>query len=227
MRSGVIILCRYSSNRLPGKILLEINDKSILQYIIERLAPLGQSNVVVATSTESSDDTIATFCTTWNIPVFRGDLNDVAQRFLDCACHFGFDYAVRINGDNLFTDAELICKLVGIAEKEGYEFVSNVQGRTFPIGMSVEVVKVNKYATMISKFNEDKYHEHVTLYFYEHPSSIKAFFVRNEEMPSAAGIHLAIDEQADIHQAETLLNKMDKPHTAYSWKEIINLLQQT
>ena len=37
MKIGIIILCRYDSNRLPGKILKRINGKPVLNYIIERL----------------------------------------------------------------------------------------------------------------------------------------------------------------------------------------------
>ena len=119
MKIGLIILCRYNSSRLPGKILKQINGKEILTYIYERLLLSNYSNqIVVATSNNSDDDIIEEFCKTNQINCYRGSKDNVAQRFLDCATAFRFDYAVRINGDNILLDSHLIDKLVEISLKE-------------------------------------------------------------------------------------------------------------
>ena len=85
MKIGFVIICRYNSSRLPGKILMEINGKSILQYIIERLSlVVPENNIVVATSEEKTDNPIAEYCIKNKINVFRGSLDNVALRFLNC-----------------------------------------------------------------------------------------------------------------------------------------------
>ena len=54
--TGLIILCRYNSNRLPGKILKEINGKTILKYIYERLSKINLNHeIIIATSNLESD----------------------------------------------------------------------------------------------------------------------------------------------------------------------------
>ena len=69
MKIGFIILCRYNSTRLPGKILKEINGKPIIQYIVDSLLNITSTgNIVVATSGQKSDNPISDYCNKNNIP---------------------------------------------------------------------------------------------------------------------------------------------------------------
>ncbi len=218
---GIIVLCRYNSSRLPGKILKSINGKPILAYILERLSLLGDEyQIVVCTSEKTTDDPIAAFCKQHGVSCFRGDLDNVAQRFLACAKHFGFETAVRINGDNLFADPKLIELVMLEMERENYDFVSNVQGRTFPRGMSVEAVRVSVYEECYNNFSErDK--EHVMTFFYSWNEGRK-HYVMNPE-PIESGLNLAIDTSEDLKRANEIISMMKEAHTSYSYMDIVNL----
>jgi spore coat polysaccharide biosynthesis protein SpsF len=98
---GIIILSRYSSTRLPGKALIEINGTTLLGNIINNIKlNLPEVKCIVATSIHKSDDIIEKFCKNNLTNYFRGDLNNVAKRFLECSIKYKLDIAVRINGDN-------------------------------------------------------------------------------------------------------------------------------
>jgi len=225
MKVGVIVLCRYSSSRLPGKILKTINGKPILAYIIERLK-MSQltGDIIVATSTELSDDVISEYCAQNNINCFRGDLNNVAKRFLDCAEANQLDYAIRINGDNLWVDPSLLDNMIAIANTENYDFVSNVKNRTFPIGMSIEILNTNFYRNALKMIASDHYKEHVTLYLYDHPETANSHFVYNDKIQEAKNLKLAIDDEKDFKFAQSIINTMDKDHTHYGLNEIIKII---
>ncbi len=224
MKVGIIVLCRYSSSRLPGKILLNINDKPVLSYILERLKLSKYADgIVVATSNHSSDDQIKTYCQDHSTRVFRGSLDNVSQRFADCSSSNGFDYSIRINGDNLFTDPYLIDHAVELAIDGNYDFVSNVDGRTYPTGMSVEVIKTSFYEKIIEKFRLPSHSEHVTAYIYENPNIGLTRFFYNETLTRAHGLKLALDSEEDLNFVSLLINRMDKPHTDYSWEDIVKL----
>lgn len=195
-----------------------------MQILLERLELLGSENIIIATSHEETDDVIAAYCNKHNINVFRGSLNDVAGRFLAAACHFKLDYAVRINGDNLFADAHLIKDVTHIAMANQYDFVSNVPGRTFPTGMSIEVIKTSFYNEAYSLFKEEKYLEHVTLYFYEHPDVCKnCHFIQNEQLAVAIGNKMAIDTKEDIDIANKIIEQLGNRYAIADWKEIVQL----
>jgi spore coat polysaccharide biosynthesis protein SpsF len=224
MKVGIIVICRYNSSRLPGKILKEINGKPLLSYILERLQQSKyHENIVIATSDEETDQPIVDYCQQHKVPYFRGDLKNVSLRFAKCMQFFNFDYGVRINGDNIFTDPQLVDQAIDLALKNDYDIVSNVKGRTFPTGMSVEVVSSKFYNEQIHKFSEERHLEHVTLYFYENEKAGNFCFFTNEEMEEAKGLKMAVDTQNDFTFVSSIIKKMDKPHFYYDWKAITKI----
>jgi len=221
--TGIIVLCRYNSSRLYGKILKKINGKEILQYIFERLEELNENHpIVVCTSVEETDDPIIDFCRNNNIDFFRGSLENVAERFLSCAKIYNLENAVRINGDNLFLDSELIKQMIGVIETKKAMFVSNVKDRTFPKGMSVEIVNVEFYQKHYPRFLPEDL-EHVMTYFYRlNEKNAGIEYVYNESEYSEK-INLAIDTQEDFDNANSIINMMGKNHKEYGYKEIVTL----
>lgn len=225
MKVGIIILCRYDSSRLPGKILRKIADKPILAYIYERLRLCADpTEITVATSVEPSDDPIYRYCCDLNIQCFRGSKEDVSERFLLCSESNKFDYAIRINGDNLFADTNVISSMIKIARGGQYDFISNVKGRTFPIGQSVEIVKSSFYRDIYSMMTSSESREHVTLYLYQNENLGKRYYYQNESLPEARRLKLAIDDKDDFDRAQGIINRMKEVHTRYNLREILELL---
>jgi len=219
MKIGAIIICRYNSSRLPGKILKPIEGKEILLHIYERLSQIQNLNITVATSIEITDDPIVTFCEEKSIPYFRGSLNNVSERFLKAAENQGLDYAIRVNGDNLFIDIEAMQEMMSLAHRNTYDFISNVKGRSFPFGMSIEIVKTTFYKSIFSKLDSDYYKEHVTIYFYENEKSGAFFFYYNTKVETAKGLKIAIDTADDFTKASDIVKKINM--TSYNLKEIV------
>ena len=223
MKIGFIILCRYDSNRLPGKILKKINGKPVLDYIIERLKLVdGNYQICIATSKYQSDGPLVNYCKKKGINFFRGSKNNVAKRFLDCSLKMNIDYAVRINGDNLFTDPSIITKMLNITKLNKWIFITNVLKRTFPEGISVEIIKVSHLKEKIAFF--DKYEqEHVMPYFYKNLNEKKIFKLYNKSNLKEPRVNLAIDTPEDFKLASEIINSMISPSHTYTTEEIINL----
>jgi spore coat polysaccharide biosynthesis protein SpsF len=221
MTVGVVILCRYSSSRLPGKILLPVAGKSILTHIVERVRRSGLP-VMVATSDESSDDPVERHCRRLDVTCFRGSLDNVAERFLMAARSQDWRYATRINGDNLFIDAEVLREMAKIAGSGEYDLITNVPGRSYPPGASIEIVDVQAYSLLAARFTEPGHREHVTLYLYEHPESCRTYIHVNPQREEMAGINLAIDTPEDYLRAQRIAAAMPAPLLERTLIEIIN-----
>lgn len=224
---GIVILSRFSSTRLPGKALKEINGKKVLEYIIERVSqivPLSQ--IVIATSEEFSDDPIANFGEKYGVKVHRGSLENVSRRFYQAAKEQGWEYAVRINGDNIFMDTDLLKSMTKLAVKHEYNFVSNVKERTFPKGMSIEVLKLSYYEKLLGIIENDQhYKEHVTLYLYDHDDHKNHYYVKNVQIPQAAGIQMALDTPADFERTKYIISQFQEEHYNYNLEAIFNILK--
>jgi spore coat polysaccharide biosynthesis protein SpsF len=225
---GVIILTRFNSTRLPGKALRSINGKQVLTYILERLTQvIPITNIVVATSIESTDDPIHEYTVRMGVKCFRGSLENVAERFFDAAIRNSFDYAIRINGDNLFVDINLLRNMIQLVERNNYDFISNVKNRTYPPGMSIEIVRTQYFNDHLKKIRKNAaYREHVTLYFYEHEEAGKYHYIYNDTYLNNIGVNLAIDTQEDFLRCRNIINKFDLPHWEYNFTEILNILKE-
>ena len=132
------------------------------------------------------------------------------------------DFAIRINGDNIFTDPIIIRKIIEFSHTGHYNFLSNVQGRTFPPGISVEMVNVQIMKKNISMFN-DYEQEHVMAFFYKNLPENQILYYKNSEFEYPKVLHLALDTKNDFNKIESIIQNMIKPHWTYSTKEIIDL----
>lgn len=222
---GVVLLCRNSSSRLPGKALIQIEGKAILQYIIERIEQvLDRKSIVIATSTSGIDDTIQKFADDNKIFCYRGSLKDVSLRFYSAADHRKWKYAIRINGDNIFLDIPLLRKMIQISKLNKYDFISNVKNRTYPKGMSIEILNIPYYRTLLNDIQKkSEYEEHVTKYLYEHDTSDNYFYVYNKTLPQAGGIQLALDTPDDLIVIQKIICSFTRPHWEYNLYEIFSI----
>ena len=228
MKIGTCLLCRYSSSRLPGKILRPLGEKPILQHIYDKLLTvIPKETVFVTTSNEASDDIIEAYCKDHGINIFRGDLKNVAGRFLAAAKANGFDYVTRINGDAPFINMGMYANMLDICRSGDYDFITNVKDRTFPIGMSAEILKTSFYEAVqpAIQANED-YKEHVTLYLYEHPEVGKRFYLFNTEYPELTGLHLAIDEEKHYQLAQRIVRALGDKYYSCTFNQFSKAIQQ-
>ena len=222
---GVVIVCRYNSSRLPGKILKVIEGKTILERIYERINQVFPTNkIIVATSIEKTDDVIQEFCKENNIQLYRGSLENAAERFLKAGDKLETDYIIRVNGDNLFIDLDLLNEVLKISETGNYDFITNVKGRTYPFGMSIESLNRENYQNIyFHHINTTIYKEHITLVLYESPHLIKSYYIYNNEEPRAKGINLAIDTKKDFENAQKLIKEIELSGIDYSLSNLIDL----
>ena len=206
MRIGTLILCRYSSTRLPGKIMRHLGDKPILLHLYEKLKLVVPADtIVVTTSLDSGDDIIEEYCIKNDIQVFRGSLPNVAERFLAAAKSYDFDFVSRINGDAPFLCMPQYANMLVACRTNQYDLISNVQGRTWPRGMSLEVVRVSLYEELQKVIQTDKfYYEHVTSYFYAYPDVGRRYDMINARYPELKDLHLAVDEMKDYEFAQRM-----------------------
>ncbi len=222
MRIGAIIQARMTSRRLPGKVLAEVHGRPMMQYLLERVERCTElDGVVVATSTDPSDDPIESFCAERGVDCFRGSLENVAARFCEAAQRHGLDAFVRLCADSPLLDPALIDQAVATYRSGGADLVTNVLGRSFPPGQSVEVISAPVFAEAIPHMSSADHREHVTSYFYDHRKDFKIKAIRSDH--DGGDVDFAIDTPRDLDRFKALVAAMDRPHWSYSLAELIEL----
>ena len=170
MKVPAIIFSRMSSSRLPGKALRHIAGEPLIKRVINRVSKVQNlSTIVVATSNSRTDDGLTQYIQSLNIEVFRGAAHDVLNRAVSCASYLGVDKFVRINGDSPFIDPELLEKGIDMWGDPNLDLISNVFPRTYPVGMSVEIIKTDSLKKILGLTADSCDREHITQFFYKTP----------------------------------------------------------
>ena len=193
-----------SSNRLPRKMLQNIGDMKLVDHVFNNLSEAENiTDVVIATSKNDSDDELVNYCQRRNIECFRGNLDDVASRFLQISQDKKASAFVRISGDSPLIDPTLIDQLVVEFQNENADLITNVQVRSFPKGQSVEVLNSRTFREAYKNFDTNSHFEHVTQYFYENSSS---FRIKNiESHGNYRDINLSVDTDEDLARLKQLI----------------------
>lgn len=223
MRVGAIAHARMSSSRLPGKVLRPLAGRPALALLLDRLALAREPDVVaVATSDRPEDDPIAELCAARGTPCHRGPLDDVAARMLGAAEALGFDAFVRVNGDSPLIDPALVDRAIRLLHARGCDLVTNVFPRSFPVGQSVEAIRVEAMRTAVAEMTDPAYREHVTQWFYAHPERVRIESFTSDDGDFSEMV-LALDTPEDAAAVEAVVARMERPVEEYGWREIAEL----
>lgn len=221
MKVGAVIIARYNSTRLYGKVLKELHGIPAIEHTYNRLLQvLTPEQITIATSDQPTDDPIIEFAKKKGWNVFRGSLDNVAERFLKASRLMKWDYAIRTNGDNIFIDLDCLRKMYTVAQKGTTDFLTNVMDRTYPKGMSIEIVRTDFYANCYAKLvGNPEYEEHVTLALYQNNWGLYEYFYNNK-VKELQGIQLALDTSEDFKRIDQLIEILGVSYENYSLEDI-------
>lgn len=196
-----IIQGRMGSNRLPGKILLDIGGQPMLARVVNRVRRARTiEQVVVATTLDLSDDPVAVFCRQNGYPCYRGDLFDVLDRYYQAASNYSADIVVRITADCPVIDPFEIDRIVGAFLESGGDFAANRLplpfSRSIPIGLDVEVVSFPALERAWKEATEKYEREHVMPYFYDQEGRFNILVLEHE--PNLGQLRWTVDTPQDL-----------------------------
>ena len=217
-----IVQARMSSSRLPGKVLLPLMGKPMLARQIERIKRARSlESVIVATSTNSDDDEIASMCAGRGIECERGSLVDVLDRYYRIAERCRPQHIVRLTGDCPLTDPIVIDAVVDFACAGAYDYASNTLEPTFPDGLDVEVCT---YSALERAWKEAKLpseREHVTPYIKKHPDFFRGSFKFHQDHSAQ---RWTVDEPEDFAVVKRIYEALMPDNPAFGMQEIIEFI---
>ncbi len=191
-----IVQARMTSKRFPGKVLAPFHGRPILAHVVERLSTVLPDAIVIATSTDSSDDPVDSYGRALGVPVFRGSLDNVVSRFQCCLEAYPSEWFLRVCADSPLLDPTLVSQLVEQIGPE-VDLVTNTFPRTFPKGLSLELVRVRAFNEIDATQITSEEREHVTKYLYDNQGRFRIVNVLSPE-PAPSSVSLAVDTVEDL-----------------------------
>lgn len=211
-----------SSRRVPGKVLRKLGDQPLLAYVVERCQGVRSADIVaIVTSTDSTDDRLDSWARARGVTLFRGSLSDVAGRFREATETYALDAFLRVNADSPFIDPGLLDHAVELYRSDDADLVTNVFPRSYPVGLSVELIARSTLAKAMQDMTDSADLEHVTRAIYRNSANYR---IRNFSAPvDLSDRTLAVDNPGDISRLERLLEGMNAPHWEYGAEDICTL----
>lgn len=219
-----ILQARMSSSRLPEKVLRPIVGRPMLEHQIKRINRARLiDKMVLATSTDPSDDPLERFCVKTDTDCFRGDLDNVLDRFYRAAKKYNPEHIVRLTGDCPLTDPEVIDATIQYYLDNDFDYVSNSLQPTFPDGLDVEVFS---FAALEQAFEEAELpseKEHVTPYINRNPGLFKIGNYSNTE--NLSGLRWTVDEPRDFEFVTQIYEALYEAKPHFLTADILQILK--
>lgn len=224
MTTLIIVQARMTSTRLPGKVLLPLAGEPMLSRLVERLRRVQRADgIVVATTTNTTDDPIAALCAQLDVPCHRGSEHDVLSRYADAARLHGADVVVRITSDCPLIDPALIDQVIAAYAEGDSDYVSNMLPPTWPYGMAVEVFSAAVLAQAHAEATQATEREHVTPFLYWHPERYR---LRNVASPVDLSHHRwTVDTPEDYELVSRLFDHLMLTHPNFTQANVLQLLE--
>jgi len=183
MRTLVIVQARTSSTRLPGKVMLPLAGRPLLQRLIERvLAARTPSELAVATTQDAQDEKIVELCRRLGVRCFRGHPTDLLDRHYRAGQEARADVVVKIPSDCPLIDPSIVDRVLGCYQQslDRWDFASNLHPPTYPDGNDVEVIPMGVLETAWRESVRPLDREHTTPFIWDRPERFRIGNVRWE-----------------------------------------------
>ncbi len=225
MKASVIIQARMGSSRLPGKVLMMLADKTVLEHVVSRARKAETiEEVVVATTEGKEDDVIIQKTQSLGVNVYRGSENDVLDRYFQAAKNFNLKDIVRITADCPMMDPKLIDKVVTMYLKTKADYCSNTLTPTFPDGEDIEVFSFDALSKAWEQAQLSSEREHVTPFLKKNKELFK--IVSFEEKPNLADKRWTLDEEADYCFMKIIFKELYPQNPFFGIEDILGFLKK-
>jgi spore coat polysaccharide biosynthesis protein SpsF len=218
-----ILQARTTSSRLPGKVLKPILGVPMLARQIERVRrSLEIDHLVIATSDQSSDDSVRELCDKQAVTCFRGSLNDVLDRFYQAAKPYAPQYVVRLTGDCPLADPELIDEAIRMCRNGGFDYVTNALNDGYPHGLDVEVLRFECLQQAQQEAPLPYQREHVTPFINRQPERFNIGHLRSAT--DLSKLRLTVDEPADFELITLIYEALYPLNPGFRTADVLALL---
>lgn len=229
MKVVAIIEARMDSKRLPGKTLMKIVNKPMLELLIERVQQAKRiDEIIIATSSNRKDDEIEKLTNRMIVNCYRGSEEDVLDRVLCAAKSTNADLIVELWGDSPLIDPNIIDELIEYFQNNEYDCIGTTLPnfpKTYPIGFSMLIFPTKILNAVGKKTNKQDDRENVSNYIYEHPEIYKiAPFPCPDELNEPT-LRLTVDEKEDFELISKIFEGIYLKKKNFTAKDVIDFIK--
>lgn len=219
-KTGIFLQVRLNSSRMPGKAILNLAGKRLVQHTIERLSVVP-AEVRAILTTKDSEDVLKDIAASNGWELFCGDAQNVLKRYVDAALFFDVDTVVRATGDNPLTSSEIAMETLSAFVKENADLAHIAPA---PYGSGVEVVKRSALIKALENASMPYEFEHVTPYIYSHTNEFKVVTAKyHSDKIEREDVKISVDTREDYERVNFFVKKLTEKKLNMTIESVVEL----
>jgi spore coat polysaccharide biosynthesis protein SpsF len=223
-----VLQARTGSSRLPNKIFLPLYEKPLIYRLYERIEQSKlKGTIVIATTTDKTDDEVEKFCKDYQISCYRGHPFDLLDRHYQAAKYLNAGAVIKIPSDCPLIDADIIDKVIKyyLDNLDKFDFVSNLHPPSYPDGNDVEIFSFNALEKTWINAKRDYEREHTTPYMWENSEKFRIGNIAWEKGLDYSMSHrFTIDYEKDYNFIKQVYDELYPLNPKFTLEDILNLL---
>lgn len=224
MKTVVIAQARMGSSRLPGKVLMPLGGRPVVEHVLSRASRAkGVDAVCIATTIGSADDAVAMAAEALGFPVFRGSEQDVLGRYAGAAEMTGADIVVRITCDCPLLDPGVVGDAIENLRSRNLDYVAQ-EWTEWPHGIGCEVFPRALLDRAAATTSDPYDREHVTPWIRNTAAQSK-YWMKGPSGPVSEQRWL-LDYPEDYKFLTALFDLFPSKNPPDSWEEVWRVLQK-
>jgi glutamate-1-semialdehyde 2,1-aminomutase len=222
MKTVAIVQARMGSKRFPDKVMKRMQGTPLIELLLQRLSAAQQvDQIILATSVDARNDPLETHVKGLGYSVYRGDEQDVLDRYYQAARAAQADVVIRITGDCPLVDAVLLDSVITAFKAAAVDYACNTDPPTYPDGLDLEVFSFAALETAWRDARKPAEREHVTPYIRE-SGRFRTLKLRHTEDLSSE--RWTVDEAVDFEVINAVFEHF-YPRRDFSWQAVLQLLR--
>ena len=199
----------------------------MLEHLVNRMRAVPSlRGIVLATTTNRTDDVLEEFSVKMGISCYRGSENDVMSRVIGAAESEGADIVVEITGDCPIIDPKIVEQTISMFKSNQVDYVSNGHIRSFPDGMDTQVFRLDALKRSAAMTNDRLDREHVTLHIRNHPELFTHVYLVAPPELHWPELGLTLDEPKDYELIKKIIEYFEPNQPLFTCLDVIQLLKQ-
>ncbi|MBB3763513.1 cytidylyltransferase domain-containing protein [Sphingomicrobium lutaoense] len=219
---AAIIAARMKSTRLKRKALLEIGGTaSSVRCLRQCAAARGVQQTILATSDIEEDGVLENVAREAGVDFWKGDKDDVIDRYLGACKHYDIDVVVRMTADNVFASPEIIDFLLDSHFATGADYTAAAD---FVVGTASEIINREALQRVADHFGRAEHSEYMTWYFQNNKDRFKVNIV---DLPKdwVGDFRLTLDYEEDREMMDELAHRLGKKERVYALDDVLSVLR--
>jgi len=223
MTTGIIVQARIGSSRIEKKMMQNLKGYPIIYWVYYRLLKVKKADLIVyALPDNSNNDELSSYLKGLGANIYRGNENNVLERYYGALRHFNINTMVRVCADNPLVSSYEVDRLISFFNKNECDYAFNhvPRNNNYPDGLGAEICSFNLIENMMHEPLNESHKEHIFNFIWDKQSRYKIRTFDSGYSLEAEKIKLDIDTIDDLCHLESLPISLD-----ISPVEIINLFK--